>query len=168
MIISCGNLNYEFPFSSINDFMDQIEHFLACKSAAVSTRNSYRFDTGLHQLWVYLPLLTGFYLKRTVTRFRPWWDWTTDPLSAQACALHFGLRSSSTLIGCSEFCVEDPTPRAQPSAYAMPAWQTEGCGLSSFSLSVVANLNEGKARRDAFWSLKAGGCLQFSCPFSSW
>lgn len=72
MIISCGNINYEFPFSSINDFMDQIEHFLACKSAAVSTCNSYRFDTGLHQLWVYLLLLTGFYLKRSVTRFRPW------------------------------------------------------------------------------------------------
>lgn len=46
---SQGNLSYEFPFSSIDDFMDRIEHFLACKSVAVPTCNSYSFYNMLHQ-----------------------------------------------------------------------------------------------------------------------
>lgn len=107
---SHGNLNYEFPFSSVGDFMEQVEHFLACKSIAISTWNLYRFHTGLHQnrfgsishFWqgstqreLYQDVGHGEAELQTCCLHKP-------------CALHFGLRSFPTLIGCSEFCVEDP------------------------------------------------------------
>lgn len=135
IIRAIGILTMKFP--SIDAFMDQIEHFLACKSVTVPTCNSWRFDTESHQnhYGSISLLLAVVCLKGTATGFWPWWDCTTDPLPTQAFCFAFWIGELFHFNGCSEFCVKDSTAKEQTSSYTIPAWQTEGYGLSSQCVS---------------------------------
>lgn len=137
---SYWNLNYEIL--QYDAFMDQIEHFLACKSVAVPTCNSWMFDTESHQnhYGSISLLLAVVYLKGTATGFWPCWDCTTDPLPTQAFCFAFWIGELFHFNGCSEFLLRIPLQKNKHLHIPPLPDRLRGMGCP-LNVYLVANLN---------------------------